>query len=99
MLAGHSPIVELRLAAGGGESLQSVGKLLQRLQNRIFAQIGECQANVIGVMKRVFGNGTPLEAANEFLVAHGVRLTESAASPCWSRSPRPRLCKSPDSPR
>jgi hypothetical protein len=63
-------VIELRVAASGVESLECIGKPLQRLQNRIFAQIRECQPDMTAMMERVFVMRVVLEAADEFFVAH-----------------------------
>jgi hypothetical protein len=68
---GDGFIIKLCLAASDGEALQGAGKFLQRLQDRMLAQIRERQPDVVSMMERVSRKGVALKAADEFFIAHG----------------------------
>src|ERR1700732_1449390 len=74
-----SLVVELRLAAGGGEALQRGGEVFERLQRRIGGEIGERQSDMIGVVERMLGDGVGFETVDDLFVGHG----SSTAVP-WS---------------
>src|SRR5260370_1714645 len=67
-------VVELCLPASGSESLQGRNKSLQGGKNRIFAQIGKRQADMVNVVERVFRNSIIFKAPDDFLMAHGKTL-------------------------
>src|SRR5258708_31100342 len=55
---------------GCGKSLQGIGEFLQRFENWILAQIGECQTDMVGMVKGVVAYDVVFKTANEFLVGH-----------------------------
>jgi hypothetical protein len=63
-------IVELRLAAGCGESLERADEFSERDQNRVLGKIRERQTNMIGVVERIVRQRIVLEIVDDLFVGH-----------------------------
>jgi hypothetical protein len=53
-----------------GELLQGSGKFFQGFEQRILAEVGEGQADVVGVVERLWGKRTAFELCDQFLISH-----------------------------
>src|ERR1700722_13579869 len=97
--AGDCFVIQLRSTTRFGEAFQGRGESLQRLQDRILAQISKCQPDMVSMVERVVSEGIRFEAKNEVVVSHLRMLGKPhrpVSSPCRPQLPRLPPSRSPD---
>jgi hypothetical protein len=63
-------MVELNFTVGSCEFLQGTGKFLQRVKNRILAEVAERQLDVVGMVKGIVGDRDTLESFDDLVGGH-----------------------------